>query len=157
MDTRIASLRILLVLLFIGLVGAACTAAPAASPDEKTEIASVVTGFGQKLGQVSLLSPTAADDIRSEYAGYVSPALLDQWAADPLQAPGRVTSSPWPDHIEITSIDKIAAEEYQVTGNIIEVTSVEVGTGGAAATIPVRITLHEDSQGHWLITDLKQG
>ena len=126
------------------------------NPDEIQQIAEVVQGIGARLQQVSLLSPTAAEDIQTHYADFVAPALLDQWAAEPSQAPGRVTSSPWPDRIEIQSMEKTAENEMVVKGNIIEVTSVEVNSGGAAATIPVEITLQKDDQGKWWITGWKK-
>jgi len=145
-----------LAVLLIALPISAC-GAPMSSPAEEQQVTVVVEGFGQKLQMVSLLSPSAANDIRTQYANYASPELLDQWASDPSQAPGRLTSSPWPERIEISSITKKSADEYEVLGNIIEVTSVEVNTGGAADTIPVQIDVKKDQQGNWLITDFKQG
>ncbi len=127
------------------------------SGEEIQQVADVVQGLGGKLQQVSLLSPTAAEEIITQYAGYVSPDLLDQWAADPSKAPGRVTSSPWPDHIEITSMNSISADEIEVRGNIIELTSVEVNQGGVAATSPVEIVLQKNDQGKWWITGWTQG
>ncbi len=126
------------------------------SADETQQATQVVQGFGAKLQVVSLLSPTAAADIQAQYAGFVDPTLLQQWAADPSTAPGRVTSSPWPDRIEITSMDKTSPDQIDVKGNIIEVTSVEVNTGTAAATIPVEIGLQKNAQGKWWITTWKQ-
>ena len=38
------------------------------------------------------------------------------------------------------------------TGFVVEVTSMEVVSGGAAAKIPVRIVVQKD-QGRWLITE----
>ena len=148
------------------LLAAGCrAAAPTASPEETTQITAVVQAFGKKLQQVSLLSPTAATDIRSQYADYLSPALLDQWAADPAHAPGRMTSSPWPDRIEISSLTKISNGVFAVSGDIVEVTSVEANptqqaagaTPAAAIEIPVQITLEKDAAGSWKITAFQQG
>ena len=151
-------LKILSSLLLIAFVMAACSpSTPTATVDEKARVTAVVEGFGKKLASVSLLATTAAADIRAQYADYVAPALLDQWAGDPSQAPGRLTSSPWPDRIEIISITRVSAGEYAVTGSIVEVTSVEVNTGGAAAEIPLQLTLQKDDQSRWWITDLQQG
>jgi hypothetical protein len=149
-------LLVILAMLLIVLPVSAC-AAPASSPAEEQQVTAVVEGFGQKLQMVSLLAPSAANDIRAQYTDYVSPNLLDQWASNPSQAPGRITSSPWPDRIEINSMTKKSASEYEVTDNIIEVTSVEVNTGGAAATIPVQISVQKSQQGNWLIADFQQG
>jgi hypothetical protein len=151
-------LKILSSLMLIAFVMAACShSTPTASVDEKARVTAVVESFGKKLASVSLLAPTVAADIRAQYADYIAPALLDQWAGDPTQAPGRLTSSPWPERIELISITRVSAGEYAVTGSIIEVTSVEVNTGGAAAEIPVQLTVQKDAQGHWLITDFQQG
>ena len=122
------------------------------SVDEETEISNVVENFGKRLGAVSLLSPDAAQEIQTQYAEFVSPALLEIWVNDVLEAPGRMVSSPWPDHIEITGMSKEDANQYEVTGFIVEMTSTEVVGGGAAAKIPVRI-LVERRQGRWLIAD----
>jgi len=53
-------------------------------------------------------------------------------------------------------MEKTAENEMVVKGNIIEVTSVEVNSRGAAATIPVEITLQKDDQGKWWITGWKK-
>ena len=70
---------------------------------------------------------------------------------DISRAPGRVTSSPWPDRIEITSIVR-EADKYVVVGFVVEVTSIEVVNGGVAAKIPVRVVL-EKREGRWFITE----
>ena len=142
----------LLMAAFMTLFLLAGCARPGPNSDDETQVRAVVTAFGGKLGQVSLLAPTAADDIRTQYAPYVSPALLEQWASDPSKAPGRTVSSPWPDRIEIDSVSAVSASQYSVSGRVIEVTSVEATNGGGAAyEIPVRITV-QDGQGHWEIT-----
>ncbi len=70
---------------------------------------------------------------------------------DLSSATGRVVSSPWPDRIEITSIVR-EADRYVVVGFVVEVTSMDVVSGGAAAKNPVRIVL-EKQEGRWLITE----
>jgi hypothetical protein len=70
---------------------------------------------------------------------------------DLSSATGRVVSSPWPDRIEITSIVR-EADRYVVVGFVVEVTSMDVVSGGAAAKNPVRIVL-EKREGRWLITE----
>jgi hypothetical protein len=52
--------------------------------------------FGKTLALVSLSAPTAAADIERVYGDWLSPALLEQWKADPLRALGRLVSSPCP-------------------------------------------------------------
>lgn len=118
---------------------------------EEAGVRSLVEGFGKRLATVSLQSPNAAEEMKQQYAQYVSPTLLEGWMANPLSAPGRMVSSPWPDRIEITSLTKEGADRYIVHALVIEVTSMEVVKRGVAAEIPVVIELQKN-QGHWVIT-----
>jgi hypothetical protein len=111
-----------------------------------------VENFGKRLQSVSLQSPRTAQEIKEQYSEFVSSALLEVWLNDVLDAPGRIVSSPWPDRIEITTLAWRSPDEYVITGYIVEVTSKEVVSGGAAARIPVRIVVQK-SEGHWLITE----
>ncbi|HTX89832.1 MAG TPA: hypothetical protein VMC09_01335 [Anaerolineales bacterium] len=124
----------------------------------ESEAQAVVEGFGKKLQAVSILAPSdqAAQAIRDNYAEYVSPALLAVWTADPGNAPGRATSSPWPDRIEISTMKMESATTFQVNGKVIEVTSNEVEHGGIAATRNITLTV-EQVNGKWLITGLTEG
>ncbi|HEX7651642.1 MAG TPA: hypothetical protein VF439_02915 [Candidatus Paceibacterota bacterium] len=124
--------------------------APAANADQAVRDA--VTGFGKELQMVSLLAPDAGQTIQTDYAPYVAPELLSVWVSDPAEAPGRTTSSPWPDHIDITSAALSADGSYAVAGNVIEMTSDEVEHGGSAGSYPVTMTL-ENRSGTWLITN----
>ncbi len=120
--------------------------------EEEGAIRYVVESFGQHLQNVPLQSPTAAQMMEEQYAEWIHPELLKVWMSDISRAPGRLTSSPWPARIEIASIVREAANRYVVVGFVVEVTSVEVVSGGAAAKIPVRIVL-EKRGGRWLITE----
>jgi hypothetical protein len=122
---------------------------------EIAEIRDLVTNFGKRLQDVSLLAPDAAQEIQNQYSKFVSPSLLELWMNDISKAPGRRVSSPWPDHIEITTFSKEDSDSYELTGYVIEVTSAEVVNGGAAARIPVRMIVQKN-QGHWYITDYKE-
>jgi len=122
-----------------------------ASGEEET-VGYLVESFGKCFQEVSLQSPNAAQAIRKQYAGFVTPELLKTWENYPSRAPGRVVSSPWPDHIEITALVKGGVDKYTVNGFVIEVTSVELANGGAAARIPVRIVV-EKQMGRWLISE----
>jgi hypothetical protein len=132
---------------------AAASADNSTQPDDEQAVRSVVEQFGRKLQAVSLQAPPdlVAQELQQQYAPFVAPALLDAWLKDPSQAPGRVVSSPWPDHIEITNITRNSDTQYTVTGNEIEMTSVELVNGGSAGQQPVQITL-EKQQGRWTIT-----
>ncbi len=134
------------------------TAGPSstATVDESLQVTAVVEDFGKKLQQVSLLSPTAGEDIHAQYADFVAPELLEHWAADPSKAPGRVTSSPWPDHIEVNTVQQLSETEFKVEGEIIELTSVEVNAGsGTAVKIPVEMILQKVAPSRWMITEFK--
>jgi hypothetical protein len=126
------------------------TTPPPASADE-IAVRDLVTEFGAHLKNV----PLAADPqmlkeiIRTEYAPYVTPELLAKWQAYPQTAPGRLTSSPWPERIDITSVTD-SGVQYVVKGTIVLMTSEEVAHGGVAGTEPVTIAL-EKRNGTWLI------
>jgi hypothetical protein len=121
------------------------------SDEEEKAVRYVVESFGERLQNVSLQSPNAAQVIEEQYAEWADPELLKIWMNDISRAPGRVTSSPWPDRIEITSIVR-EADKYVVVGFVVEVTSIEVVNGGVAAKIPVRVVL-EKREGRWFITE----
>ena len=117
----------------------------------------VVLRFGERLQRVSLLAPDSLlrASIRSEYGPFVSPALLKSWLARPTNAPGRLTSSPWPAGIEIsgTSVAPSGGTPQIVyVGNIVERTS-STPRGGSSGKTPIRITLVRGPQG-WRIAQL---
>lgn len=118
---------------------------------QEAEIRDLVENLGKRLQDVSLLSPDARQEMQNQYSEFVSPTLIAAWMHDVSKAPGRIVSSPWPDRIEITSLTKEGLDRYVITGSVVEITSVEVVSGGAAVRVPVRIVLQKD-QGRWLIT-----
>lgn len=127
--------------------------APATAATVSAEVTDVVTRFGKRLQRVSLQEPeeAIAKAIRAEYGPLVTDDLLAAWLADPASAPGRAVSSPWPDRIEIRSVQRVD-EAYQVEAEVVEVTSVEVVRGnGAAARHPVVIRLEQTDAGTWRI------
>lgn len=128
--------------------------------DQNAEAAvkNVVENFGKKLQKVSLLAPEndLKQSMEENYGEYVSPALLAQWAEDPQNAPGRLTSSPWPDRIEILGMEKVSATSYLVEGEIIEVTSAEKESGEAAARRIIALTI-EKIEDKWLINSVELG
>ncbi len=150
-------------LILIALLTAACSslAVPTQTPvssipsDDEAAVRALAESFGQRLQNVSLLALAAAAQIQEQYRDFVSPELLQQWMADPSHAPGRLTSSPWPDRIEIIKIEQQGEGDYLVTGFVIEITSQEVTSGGVAAQYPVSLTV-EKVAGIWLITQYVQ-
>ncbi len=113
---------------------------------EKVAVRSVVENFGHSLKNVSLLSPTASQDIETNYKDFLDSALLAEWKADPSKAIGRLTSSPWPDEITIADIRQFGSGAYDVSGKIIDVAST-----GMAGSRPVEIGVVKFGD-RWLIT-----
>ena len=125
----------------------------ALTPADSAAAREVVIQLGERLQRVSLLAPDSLvrSSIRSEYAAFVIPALLQTWLERPSDAPGRLTSSPWPDGIEIsgTTTARNAATHIVYLGDIVERTS-DTPPGRAARRIPVRITVVR-SPGGWRV------
>ncbi len=109
-------------------------------------VRSLVEDFGERMQKVSLLSPDAPDSIASEYRDFVSPALIALWQSDPSKAPGRTTSSPWPDRIEITQMVPQGAG-YLVQGALVFLAE---GSEESAGITPVYIQVVRES-GEWKI------
>ena len=97
-------------------VAAGCAGRESASVDsgrarvatacDAPEVRDIVTRFGTRLRDVSLLAPApdVSRAMRDAYGRLVTPSLLDRWLGAPTSAPGRQVSSPWPDHIAIDSV-----------------------------------------------------
>lgn len=123
------------------------------TPDPADAVKVRVAEFGKKLQNVSLSA--SADSIKQQiqenYSPFVSPELLAQWQQHPTEAPGRLTSSPWPDRIEITGLAKNADGSYGVEGVVVEITSKELTEGGNAAVYPVTMQV-SNQNGMWIIT-----
>ncbi len=130
------------------------------SYDGSKEVAAreTVEQFGQQLKMVSVTaSPEMARSAMDQYYGpYVSAELLAAWKANPAAAPGKATSSPWPERIAIQAVEPEVDSTIKVTGTVIEITSAEVANGGIAASYPVQIEL-QDRNGKVLITKFEKG
>ena len=147
------------ILMILTIGSMACQPAPA-GPDnsrsavrprsDQEQVQDIVERFGQRLKNVSLLGSAAAvrDSIRREFGDLVTPELLQSWLNEPGNAPGRLTSSPWPDRIEIIRFRERAPELHEVYGEIIEVTSADKGQ--PSRRVPVRIELRRP-RGQWRI------
>lgn len=120
---------------------------------EEPTVRNLVENFGKKLQMVSLQAPKEVleKSMRENYGDFVSPELLSKWIQNPSIAPGRIVSSPWPDRIEINSLTKVAEAKYELSGEIIEITSVEAVQGGVANKQPLHLTV-EKRDDRWLIT-----
>lgn len=125
---------------------------------DRQDVQALVEAFGKRLQRVSLSAPKdmAATSIKENYRDYVTSELLQKWLADPQSAPGRTVSSPWPDRIDILKLETGDKNQYTVQGEILEVTSVELADGGAAAKRPVTIAAQKVN-GRWLISSATTG
>lgn len=158
-NKRIITAGIIVVLLCAGV--AYLTKGPRGSyvapfRDAEGQAEAVVEKFGEHLKNVPLTAEpdTVAEAIQTEYAPYVTEALLDRWMKDPLHAPGRETSSPWPERIEVVSLEKVG-EYYEVVAKVVTLTSVEKANGGYYDTTPVYITV-ANTNGAWRIAEYQE-
>ena len=148
-STRNTIIIVIAALILLGTAGYFFSGNFIASADKRA-IRALVANFGIHLQKVSLLGPDASSTVATEYSPYVAPELLAVWQKDPVYAPGRRASSPWPDHIEIDSITPAVNDQYTVSAKIIMMTSNEVAHGGNAGTVPILIQLGKVS-GNWEI------
>ncbi|RIE10236.1 hypothetical protein SMC3_07480 [Candidatus Cryosericum hinesii] len=128
--------------------------------DEKAEVTALVENFGLKLKEVSLTAPgeIVSQEIETIYAPFVSSTFLLNLTNDPTRAPGRDVSSPWPEKIEIISMEKLDSYTIQVKGKIILMTSVEMAQGGNAGETPIMFWVRNtNARGAWLIDQLSYG
>src|SRR5262245_59941086 len=151
-------MRVALAGVVIALSGlAGCERKPAPEPREAINCAepaarTVVEQFGQQLKQVSLTAPDSLvrQQVRESYAPFVTSALLDSWVAQPTRAPGRAVSSPWPDRIDIASVNAENDSTCVVQGQIAYITSAEQAPGAALQRVPV--TLRIVKYGSWRVS-----
>ena len=118
---------------------------------EEKVVRKLVETFGSRLQNVSLLGPEEdlKKSMQENYQELVKPELIEKWLDDPLNAPGRLTSSPWPDRIEISSLQQKSEIVYAMTGEIIEITS-----GDAMANrIPIELLVEKIGE-KWLISEI---
>src|SRR5450830_1864702 len=128
--------------------------------DEKAEVTALVETFGSKLKEVRLSDPEemVSQEIKQAYTPFVSSNLLLDLINDPSKAPGGFASSPWPEKIEIISMEKLDSHTKQVKGKIILMTSVEVAQGGNAGETSIMLWVRNtNAKGAWLIDQLSYG
>jgi hypothetical protein len=117
----------------------------AITDDEKSQITTLVEEFGKKLTSVDLLSPEEmiVHSIQQNYSPYLTSNLLMKWTFDPYIAMGRFLSSPWPDRIEIDSMERLDDNTVRVKGYVIWVVS---GNGALDVTdrVPAVLIVKKD-------------
>jgi hypothetical protein len=151
----------LIAVLSISMLGCAkvgSVSQPSDGEADKAAVIKVAESFGKKLQMVSLLAPKAEleKSMKENYGELVTQELINEWLKDPENAPGRLTSSPWPDRIEVLTVEKSEEGEYKVTGVIIEVTSTEQAGGGAAAKRPITLEVEKEGD-RWIIDEVTLG
>lgn len=141
--------------LFLVLAGAYLISVTPFQVDQEAAVRRTVEEFGQQLKDVSLLAPAEdlAIALQANYSPYVVESLINVWLSDPMRAPGRLTSSPWPERIDIRTITKESDTRFRVEGDIVEVTNEGGGIGEPpteALRRPISITV-ELMSGDWKI------
>jgi hypothetical protein len=121
---------------------------------EDAAVRAVVADVGSKMKDVSLLAPDAGAQIAAQYGSDITPELLAQWQADPMGAPGRQTSSPWPERIEVVEVTQ-EGDRATAEANIIEVANGQAGTE-VAAVQPATFMLQKRA-GQWLVSGMQKG
>lgn len=121
-------------------------------------VENIVKGFGEKLRMVSLTAPedVIKDSMEEHYCGFISSGLIEEWKNDTQNAPGRVTSSPWPERIEIIETKRISEYEYEVKGEIIEVATIDVNNNWIVGKQTITLSIEKENDS-WLITDAAIG
>ncbi|MFO8060305.1 MAG: hypothetical protein R6U70_06590 [Bacillota bacterium] len=146
--------------LVISLCGCANVSAEEQQTDitPETDIRDLVEDFGSRLRLVPSLAPSdvISRSMEENYGNLVTGDLLESWQHSPEDAPTRRLSSPWPDRIEISTVQQLTDDEYEVEGQIIEITSVEKESGGAAAKRPITLSVNREGD-RWLISDVVLG
>jgi hypothetical protein len=111
-------------------------------------VANVVGDFGaaMQMVPVNASGTSASQAMWNDYHNLVAPQLLSSWMQDPASAPGRSSSSSWPDHIAIGSLEEKGPMAYLVTGDVVMATN-----GGIAGEYAVTTTVAVVN-GNWMIT-----
>lgn len=153
---KLRDLKLIWIVLLIFIIGSiilfTCRKINQDSISKKNQVICTVINFGKKLKSVPLLASKDAlrKSMEENYGRYAVSSLIEKWINDPQNAPGRLTSSPWPDRIGIQSIEKISEGTYEVKGDIIEITSTEMIDGGYAAKRPITLLVKKINN-RWMI------
>ena len=116
----------------------------------------VVGEFGARLKDVGLIAPdqdviTAMDFNLKQL---ITDRLYQAFVQDTSRIPGRAaSSSPWPEGIEIVSVQRLNNGSYAVVGNQIMMDSDALAHGGNAGEKPITLTLKKVN-GTWLVDDV---
>jgi hypothetical protein len=114
--------------------------------------------FGARLKDVDITAPdqdmmTAVDFNLKQF---ITDRLYQAFVQDKSKIPGRTVSSPWPEGIEIVSVQRLDNGSYTVVGNQIMMDSDALAHGGNDGETPITLTLKKVN-GTWLIDDVVGG
>ncbi|MFZ4500318.1 MAG: hypothetical protein ACOYMZ_02330 [Minisyncoccia bacterium] len=121
--------------------------------EEKEAVAAAVVAFGDKMKDIALIAEqeVLSASIKKEYEDTVAPALITQWIQNPTRAPGRTTVSPWPERIEVISMEKVE-NYYKVVAELVEMTNAEDEKGTEFGRIPLYLTVAWVNEG-WKVVE----
>ena len=128
------------------------------NPADINAIYQVVGEFGARLKDVVITTSdqnviTAVDFNLKQL---ITDRLYQVFVQDKIRIPGRYVSSPWPERIEINSIQMLDSGSYTVHGSQVVMTDDTVAHGGNAGEEPITLTLKKVN-GVWLIDDVIGG
>ena len=154
---------VVVIVLFLAIsVGAYLLFRPSAttppSAADINAIYQVVGEFGARLKDVVI---TASDqDVMTAVDFNLKQLITDRlyrvFVQDKIRIPGRYVSSPWPDRIEIDSVQMLDSGSYTIHGSQVVMTDDTVAHGGNAGETPITLTLKKVN-GIWLIDDVIGG
>jgi hypothetical protein len=158
---RIVAVGLIFVASSVGLLllfrhGGKITPSPVITITNEQFVHQAVSDFGGCLKSVKLDVPKQGTITAMERGmkRLITDRLYRAFVQDSSKIPGRITSSPWPDSIQIDSMQKLDDTSYTVSGEIILMTSDALAQGGNAGETPVTLTLVEVN-GTWLIDDVR--
>jgi len=154
----IAALCIVVVAVIVlgALVSCGGSSVAELTAEEKARITELIDNFGHELTNVTIIDPenVVAEQIKEHYTPYLTSNLLSKWVFDPSLAMGRTTSSPWPDRIEVDSMEKVDSGRIKVQGHVVWVASGGQNGLQVTATVPAVFFVKKDSStGKFLIDD----
>lgn len=152
----IAALCLVVVAVIVigALVGCGGSTAAELTAEEKAQITELIDDFGRELTNVTIIDPenVVAEQIKEHYTPYLTSNLLSKWVFDPSLAMGRRTSSPWPDRIEVDSMEKVDSDRIKVQGYVVWVASGGQDGLEVTASVPAVFYVKKDSStGKFLI------
>lgn len=147
-------LVVVAVIVIGALVSCGSSSVAELTAEEKAQITELIDNFGHELTNVTMIDPenVVAEQIKEHYTPYLTSNLLSKWVFDPSLAMGRRTSSPWPDRIEVDSMEKVDSDRIKVQGYVVWVASGGQDGLEVTATVPAVFFVKKDSStGKFLI------